>query len=46
MIKEMKKTTGNGGWILLQNCHLLESWMPELEIICEELSPETVHKDF
>ena len=41
----IKEGAQKGGWVLLQNCHLALSWMPELEKLVEDLN-EGLHKDF
>ena len=43
----LEKLTTNGGWIFLQNLHLMEHWTPTLERILDEyFASETLHKDF
>ncbi|XP_052759353.1 dynein axonemal heavy chain 3 [Galleria mellonella] len=36
-----------GGWVVLQNCHVMDSWMGELERICAEvIVPQVTHPNF
>lgn len=36
-----------GNWVVLQNCHVADSWMSELERICMDPSiEETSHKNY
>ena len=41
----VKKFAKQGGWVMLQNCHLMSSWVPTLERLLEVVS-QNAHKDF
>jgi len=41
----VKQFAQEGGWVMLQNCHLMSSWVPKLERLLEVVS-EGAHEDF
>ena len=46
-LNAIKKTSREGGWVLLANCHLMLNWMEDLEIIIEKYcSIESSHDSF
>lgn len=44
--KMINHAAANGGWVLLQNCHLAASWMSTLERICEQLTPDVTDSNY
>jgi dynein heavy chain len=44
--KMIESAQGMGGWVLLSNCHLMESWMTTLEATVEQLDPESMSNNF
>ncbi|XP_046502836.1 dynein axonemal heavy chain 12 isoform X9 [Equus quagga] len=44
--KMIKAAIEEGTWVCLQNCHLAVSWMPVLEKICEDFTPEVCNSSF
>jgi len=44
--KMIEQAQGSGGWVLLSNCHLMESWMSSLEAIVEQLNPDEMQPSF
>eukprot|EP00818_Percolomonas_sp_WS_P004783 CAMPEP_0117442044 /NCGR_PEP_ID=MMETSP0759-20121206/3945_1 /TAXON_ID=63605 /ORGANISM="Percolomonas cosmopolitus, Strain WS" /LENGTH=4215 /DNA_ID=CAMNT_0005233913 /DNA_START=112 /DNA_END=12759 /DNA_ORIENTATION=- len=45
--KLISRAQKSGEWVMLQNCHLCVSWMPDLERIVEETAEnDEIHKDY
>jgi len=44
--KLMLEARKQGRWVLLQNCHLAPSWMPELERLCEGVTADNTDPAF
>ena len=46
--KLIENGRNTGDWVLLQNCHLAQSWMPRLEerVLDLEETADSVHEDF
>eukprot|EP00049_Salpingoeca_infusionum_P016632 m.342064 g.342064 ORF g.342064 m.342064 type:complete len:4133 (+) comp16119_c0_seq2:317-12715(+) len=44
----IEKATKNGDWVFLQNCHLAQSWMNQMEVVIKGLADPkaAVHEDF
>jgi len=40
----IRKFAQEGGWVMLQNCHLISSWVPQLERLLEIVGA-TAHED-
>lgn len=45
--RKIDYATSRGEWVMLQNCHLCKSWMPDLALICDKIRNSTnVDKSF
>jgi dynein heavy chain len=44
--RAIEEAAKRGSWVLLQNCHLAMSWLPNLERIVTEMKGEETHEEF
>lgn len=45
--KAISQGIREGSWVVLQNCHLAKSFLPRLELLCEQqLAAGDVHPEF
>lgn len=44
--ESLARLSSQGGWIILQNVHLMQSWLPTLERQLEEIATEGAHDNF
>ena len=44
--ESLKRLGKDGGWIILQNVHLMQTWLPTLERQLEELAGDNPHESF
>ncbi|RNF10287.1 1-beta dynein [Trypanosoma rangeli] len=44
--RAIQECAQNGGWVFLANCHLMVSWLVELEKIVDDLSEQRPHDAF
>ena len=42
----VREAARSGHWVYLQNCHVFQSWMPQLEATVAHLSELSPHEDF
>ncbi|GBG29641.1 Dynein heavy chain 7, axonemal [Hondaea fermentalgiana] len=44
--RSIAEAVDKGGWVALENLHVMPSWFEMLEKIVEDLHPDVVHEDF
>lgn len=44
--RAIQECSQTGGWVFLANCHLMVSWLVELEKIIDDLSDQNPHREF